>query len=117
MQFLSLSTGYHGCYPMACFRKAQFSLSFGSLAGPGFWAQPVIGIAHVESDRASWSGSAGQKDDDSCGNQTLIFSSAISVGPCVALYRPHNCLCSSFFFLPSFLSLHMLVMYTQAGGD
>lgn len=96
-QLLSLGAGYHGCYPMVCFRKAQFSLSFGSLAGAGFWAQPVVWIAHVESDTASRSGSAGQKDDDSCGKQTLVFSSAISAGPCVALYRPHNCV--PLFFL------------------
>lgn len=48
----------------------------------------------------------------------LVFSSAISAGPCLGLYRPHNCLCSSFFFFSSsFLSFHMLVMYTTAGGD
>lgn len=29
-----------------------------------------------------------QKEDDSSGKQTVFFWSAISVGPCVALYRP-----------------------------
>jgi len=97
---------------MVCFRKVQFSLSCSSLAGAEFWAQPEVGIAHVESDAAPQSGTAGQKDNDSCGKQMLVFSSAVSADPCVALYRPRNCLRSSFFS-----SFHMLVMYTTAGGD
>lgn len=29
-----------------------------------------------------------QMEDDSCGKQTVLFSSVISAGPCIALCRP-----------------------------
>lgn len=70
----------------------------------------------MEPDTAPLSGSAGQEDDDSCGMYALGFS-AISARPCVALYKPHNCLYSSLFSFFIFLYFHMLVTYTTAGVD
>lgn len=58
------------------------------------------------SESLSWSltwpyGVGVQKEDDSCGKQTVFFSSATSVGPCVALYRLLHCIA---LFSPSLFS-------------
>lgn len=52
-----------------------------------------------------------QKEDDSCGKQTAFFSSAMSVGQCVALSR----LLHGVALFP--LYFHTLVTYSTAGGD
>lgn len=75
----------------------------GSARGPdhslGVWHSPI------------------EKDDGSCGKQTLVFSSAISAGPCGALYRPHNPLCSSLFVFLLFICLWCTRLLEEADSQ